>query len=87
MASDHTSWQKKRTGLGPPPLPDPNAKILKEIRNFARLCQEIWTQEELTQQGELTRNAKGYQLNLPSPVSRPIDPQGNGNGKRSGFVQ
>jgi hypothetical protein len=37
--------------------------------------------EELTQQGELSRNAKGYQLNLAFPVSRPIDPQGNGNGK------
>jgi len=39
--------------------------------------------EELTQQGELCRNAKGYQLNLPFPLSRPIAPQGNGNGKRS----
>ncbi len=39
--------------------------------------------EELTQQGELSRNAKGYQLNLAFPVSRPIDPQGNGNGKHS----
>jgi hypothetical protein len=39
--------------------------------------------EELTQQGELSRNAKGYQLNLSFPVSRPIDPQGNGNGKHS----
>jgi len=37
--------------------------------------------EELTQQGELSRNAKGYQLNRSFPVSRPIDPQGNGNGK------
>jgi len=37
--------------------------------------------EELTQQGELSRNAKGYQLNLPFPVSRPIHPPGNGNGK------
>jgi hypothetical protein len=43
--------------------------------------------EELTQQGELSRNAKGYQLNLAFPVSRPIDPQGNGNGKCSDFVQ
>ncbi len=43
--------------------------------------------EELTQQGELSRNAKGYQLNLPFPVSRPIAPQGKGNGKRSDFVQ
>jgi hypothetical protein len=32
--------------------------------------------EELTQQGELSRNAKGYQLNLSFPVSRPIDPPG-----------
>jgi hypothetical protein len=43
--------------------------------------------EELTQQGELSRNSKGYQLNLTFPVSRPIDPQGNGNGKRTDFVQ
>jgi len=43
--------------------------------------------EELTQQGELSRNAKGYQLNLAFPLSRPIDPQGNGNGKPSDFVQ
>jgi len=39
--------------------------------------------EELTQHGELSRNAKGYQLNLVFPVSRPIAPQGNGNGKHS----
>jgi hypothetical protein len=39
--------------------------------------------EELTQQGELTRNSKGYQLNLPFPLSRPTDPQGNGNGKQT----
>jgi hypothetical protein len=37
--------------------------------------------EELTRQGELSRNSNGYQLNLSFPVSRPIDPQGNGNGK------
>jgi hypothetical protein len=43
--------------------------------------------EELTQQGELSRNAKGYQLNLAFPLSRPIDPLGNGNRKRSDFVQ
>ena len=43
--------------------------------------------EELTQQGELSRSAKGYQLNLPFPLSRPIHPQGNGNGKPSDFVQ
>jgi AAA domain len=43
--------------------------------------------EELTQQGELSRNAKGYQLTLSFPVSRPIHPPGNGNGKCSDFVQ
>jgi hypothetical protein len=36
---------------------------------------------ELTQTGEVIHDAKGYQLSFP--VSRPIDPQGNGNGKRS----
>jgi hypothetical protein len=43
--------------------------------------------EELTQQGKLSRNSKGYQLNLSFPVSRPIHPQGNGNGKRTDFLQ
>ena len=61
------------------------------VQQLRKLC-AIRTQtlcaalEELTQQGELSRNANGYQLNL-FPVSRPIDPQGNGNGKRSDFVQ
>ena len=41
---------------------------------------------ELSNQGEVVRDARGYQLN-PFPVSRPIDPQGNGNGKRTDFVQ
>jgi hypothetical protein len=36
---------------------------------------------ELSTRGEVVRDAKGYQLKLPFPVSRPIDPQGNGNGK------
>jgi hypothetical protein len=35
----------------------------------------------LAQRGEVSRDSKGYQLILPFPVSRPIDPQGNGNGK------
>ena len=41
----------------------------------------------LAQRGEVSRDSNGYQLILPFPVSRPIDPQGNGNGKHSGFVQ
>jgi AAA domain len=42
---------------------------------------------ELSASGEVIRDAAGYQLKPPFPVSRPIDPQGNGNGKRSDFVQ
>ncbi len=37
---------------------------------------------ELSALGEVTRDSSGYQIKRPSPVSRPIDPQGNGNGKR-----
>ena len=36
--------------------------------------------EQLTQKGEVTRSARGYQLNLPVPVFPSIDPPGNGNG-------
>ena len=36
---------------------------------------------ELAAKGEVVRDARGYQLKLPFPVSRPIDPKGNGNGK------
>jgi hypothetical protein len=36
---------------------------------------------ELSARGEVIRNAGGYQLILPLPVSHPIAPQGNGNGK------
>jgi AAA domain len=39
--------------------------------------------EDLSKLGEVSRNSRGYQLNLPFPVSRPIDPKGNGNGKRT----
>ena len=38
---------------------------------------------ELSTNGEVLRDAGGYQLRPPFPVSRPIDPQGNGNGKHS----
>ena len=36
---------------------------------------------ELSALGEVTRDPRGYQIKRPLPVSRPIDPQGNGNGK------
>jgi hypothetical protein len=35
---------------------------------------------QLSANGEVIRNASGYQQNLPVPVSLPIAPQGNGNG-------
>ncbi len=36
---------------------------------------------ELSALGEVTRDSSGYQIKRPFPVSHPIDPQGNGNGK------
>ena len=36
---------------------------------------------ELSALGDVTRDSMGYQIKRPFPVSRPIDPQGNGNGK------
>jgi hypothetical protein len=88
----------ERTDLEPKAQPTPVERVraalaqLQEpvfsVQQLRKLC-AIRTEtlcaalEELTQQGELCRNAKGYQLNLPFPLSRPIDPQGNGNGKHS----
>ena len=37
---------------------------------------------ELCALGEVARHSSGYQLKAPFPVSHPIDPQGNGNGKQ-----
>jgi len=44
----------------------------------ANVCSAL---AELSAQGEVVRDARGYQLKLPLPVSRPMDPNGNGNGK------
>jgi len=65
------------------PVPVQRLRKLCGMRTAA-VCAAL---EELSQRGEVSRNAQGYQLKLPFPVSRPIDPQGNGNGKRSDFVQ
>lgn len=51
----------------------------------ATLCAAL---AELSEQGLVCRDSKGYQLRLPFEdplvsLSLPIDPQGNGNGKRS----
>jgi hypothetical protein len=45
----------------------------------AVLCSAL---AELSSNGEVVREPRGYQLKAPFPVSHPIDPQGNGNGKR-----
>jgi hypothetical protein len=57
----------------------------RHLRNLcgmrtAVLCSAL---EKLSASGEIVRDATGYQLRTPFPVSRPIDPQGNGNGKHS----
>jgi hypothetical protein len=46
---------------------------------MASVCSAL---EQLSRSGEVRHDSQGYQLNLPFPVSPPIDPHGNGNGKR-----
>jgi len=65
------------------PIPVQQLQKLCGIRT-AKVCSAL---AELATQGEVIRDTRGYQLKLPLPVSRPIDPPGNGNGKRSDFVQ
>ena len=59
------------------PIPIQQLQKLCGVRT-ATVCSAL---AELSTQGEVIRNARGYQLKLPFPVSHPIDPQGNGNGK------
>jgi len=65
------------------PIPVQQLQKLCGIRT-AKICSAL---AELSNNGEVVHDARGYQLKLPLPVSRPIDPKGNGNGKRSDFVQ
>jgi len=58
------------------------------LRHLRNLCGMRTTAlgavlKELAATGEIVRGATGYQLKAPFPVSHPIDPQGNGNGKHS----
>ena len=59
------------------PVPVQQLQKLCGIRT-AKVCSAL---AELSTLGEVVRDARGYQLKLPLPVSRPIDPKGNGNGK------
>jgi hypothetical protein len=64
------------------PIPVQQLQKLCGIRTAA-VCSAL---AELSNQGEVVRDARGYQK-LPLPVSRPRDPQGNGNGQPTDFVQ
>lgn len=59
------------------PVPIHQLRKLCALRT-ATVCSAL---EQLSQLGELSRDSRGYQLKLPFPVSHPMDPQGNGNGK------
>jgi AAA domain len=59
------------------PIPVQQLQKLCGMRT-AKVCSAL---AELSTRGEVVREARGYQLKLPLPVSRPIDPKGNGNGK------
>src|SRR6185295_10348011 len=59
------------------PVPVQELRKLCGIRTAA-VCAAL---TELSLRGEVTRDSRGYQINL-LPVSPPIGPQGNGNGKR-----
>jgi hypothetical protein len=59
------------------PIPVHQLQKLCGIRT-ATICSAL---AELSSQGEVVRDARGYQLKLPLPVSRSIPPNGNGNGK------
>ena len=61
------------------PVPVQQLQKLCGIRT-AKICSAL---AELSTSGEVVHDTRGYQLKPPLPVSRPIDPIGNGNGKRS----
>ena len=61
------------------PIPVQQLQKLCGIRT-AKVCSAL---AELSTKGEVVRDPRGYQLKLLLPVSRPIDPKGNGNGKHT----
>jgi hypothetical protein len=80
-STDPTPVQRVRQSLAQ--LKDPvSVQQLRKLCGMrtAAVCSAL---VELSQLGEVSRNSRGYQLNLPFPVSRSLDPQGNGNGKHS----
>lgn len=59
------------------PIPVQRLQKLCGIRT-ATLCSAL---TQLSTNGEVIRDPRGYQIKLPFPVSRPRDPKGNGNGQ------
>jgi len=76
-----TPAQRVRQALGELSQPA-SLRHLRQLCGMrtAVLCSAL---AELSALGEVVREASGYQLKPPFPVSRPRDPQGNGNGKHS----
>lgn len=86
-----------RSAAEPEPEPAPIERVRQTLAKLqepapVRLLRELCgirtaavssALRELSARGEVIRNASGYQLKLPLPVARPIDPKGNGNGKHS----
>src|ERR1051325_5115384 len=74
-----TPQQKVREALAQlrEPAPVQHLRKLCGIR-MAAVCEAL---EALCAQGEVSRHSSGYQLKLPFPVSSPLAPLGNGNGK------
>jgi len=76
-----TPAQRVRQALGELSQPA-SLRHLRQLCGMrtAVLCSAL---AELSALGEVVREASGYQLKPPFPVSHPRDPQGNGNGKHS----
>jgi hypothetical protein len=79
IPSEPTPVQRVRQTLAQvkEPVPVQQLRKLCGIRT-ATVCSALL---ELAARDEVTHDSRGYQLKLPFPVSLPIDPQGNGNGK------
>ena len=76
-AFETSSEGKKALAQLQEPVPVQQLQKICAIRT-ATVCSAL---AELSTKGEIIRDARGYQLKLPLPVSHPIDPKGNGNGK------
>jgi hypothetical protein len=77
-SAELTPVERVRQALGEVQEPVPVQRLRKLCgMRTAAVCAAL---QQLSQHGELSRNARGYQLKLRLPVSRPIDPKGNGNG-------